>query len=169
MFTFGSGQYGQLGHISLLDELRPRLVGELWGATVTQVACGRSAKRFSNCFDSWLMSTQLMFLSCHLVSFTLQPATNVSFCPQSCFILLHFTLLFSRHHTLVLVGSSNKIYSFGRGEQGQLGNVVRMDHQTVPLPVQLPHGTAELLKHTHTHTHTYTHIMCDFHGSEITW
>ncbi|XP_062334948.1 probable E3 ubiquitin-protein ligase HERC3 isoform X1 [Osmerus eperlanus] len=85
VFTFGSGRYGQLGHISLRDEQRPRLVGELWGAKVTQVACGR-------------------------------------------------------HHTLVFVRSSNKIYSFGRGEQGQLGNVVRMD-QTVPLQVQLPQGT----------------------------
>lgn len=40
MFTFGSGQYGQLGHNSLNDELRPRLVAELWRATVTKIACG---------------------------------------------------------------------------------------------------------------------------------
>ncbi|XP_078113864.1 putative E3 ubiquitin-protein ligase HERC4 isoform X2 [Sander vitreus] len=41
VFTFGSGQYGQLGHNSFRDELRPRLVAELWGAKVTKTACGR--------------------------------------------------------------------------------------------------------------------------------
>ncbi|KAM6926748.1 putative E3 ubiquitin-protein ligase HERC4 [Lycodopsis pacificus] len=41
VFTFGSGQYGQLGHNSFGDELRPRLVAELWGAKVTKIACGR--------------------------------------------------------------------------------------------------------------------------------
>ncbi|XP_029605527.1 probable E3 ubiquitin-protein ligase HERC3 [Salmo trutta] len=82
VFTFGSGRYGQLGHNSLRNELRPRLVAELWGAKVTQIACGRN-------------------------------------------------------HTLAFVGSFKKIYSFGRGEQGQLGNGVKMD-QSVPLPVQLP-------------------------------
>ncbi|XP_071263666.1 probable E3 ubiquitin-protein ligase HERC3 isoform X1 [Salvelinus alpinus] len=42
VFTFGSGRYGQLGHNSLRNELRPRLVAELWGAKVTQIACGRN-------------------------------------------------------------------------------------------------------------------------------
>ncbi|XP_073327616.1 probable E3 ubiquitin-protein ligase HERC4 [Pagrus major] len=41
VFTFGSGQHGQLGHNSFSDELRPRLVAELWGAKVTKIACGR--------------------------------------------------------------------------------------------------------------------------------
>ncbi|XP_035645091.1 probable E3 ubiquitin-protein ligase HERC3 isoform X5 [Oncorhynchus keta] len=82
VFTFGSGCHGQLGHNSLRDELRPRVVGQLCGLKVTQIACGR-------------------------------------------------------HHTLAFVGPSNKIYSFGRGEQGQLGNGVKID-QSVPLPVQLP-------------------------------
>ena len=41
MFTFGSGGCGQLGHNSLLNELTPRVVAELWGAAVTQVSCGR--------------------------------------------------------------------------------------------------------------------------------
>ncbi|XP_028441208.1 probable E3 ubiquitin-protein ligase HERC3 isoform X1 [Perca flavescens] len=41
VFTFGSGQYGQLGHNSFRDELRPRLVAELWGAKVNKTACGR--------------------------------------------------------------------------------------------------------------------------------
>ncbi|KAG5844909.1 hypothetical protein ANANG_G00133160 [Anguilla anguilla] len=41
VFTFGSGEYGQLGHSSDREELRPRLVAELWGARVTQIACGR--------------------------------------------------------------------------------------------------------------------------------
>ncbi|XP_071263260.1 probable E3 ubiquitin-protein ligase HERC3 isoform X2 [Salvelinus alpinus] len=82
VFTFGSGRYGQLGHNSLRDELQPRVVGQLWGSKVTQIACGR-------------------------------------------------------HHTLAFVGPSNKIYSFGHGKQGQLGNGVKID-QSVPLPVQLP-------------------------------
>ncbi|CDQ82912.1 unnamed protein product [Oncorhynchus mykiss] len=82
VFTFGSGRYGPLGHNSLRDELRPRVVGQLCGLKVTQIACGR-------------------------------------------------------HHTLAFVRPSNKIYSFGRGEQGLLGNGVKID-QSVPLPVQLP-------------------------------
>ncbi|XP_010886648.2 probable E3 ubiquitin-protein ligase HERC3 isoform X1 [Esox lucius] len=81
VFTFGSGRYGQLGHNSLRDELRPRLVAELWGSKVTQVVCGRD-------------------------------------------------------HTLAFVASHKKIYSFGRGKQGQLGNGVKID-QSVPLPVLL--------------------------------
>ncbi|XP_076831363.1 putative E3 ubiquitin-protein ligase HERC3 isoform X2 [Brachyhypopomus gauderio] len=81
MFTFGSGCYGQLGHNSFRDELRPRLLAGLWGSKVLQIACGR-------------------------------------------------------HHTLALVGSKT-IYSFGCGEQGQLGNGERTN-QCVPLPVHLP-------------------------------
>ncbi|KAA0721994.1 putative E3 ubiquitin-protein ligase HERC4 [Triplophysa tibetana] len=42
-----------------------------------------------------------------------------------------------RHHTLVLVGSSKRIYSFGCGMQGQLGNG-QMTNQSVPSPVLLP-------------------------------
>ncbi|XP_036407759.1 probable E3 ubiquitin-protein ligase HERC3 [Megalops cyprinoides] len=81
VFTFGSGRYGQLGHNSNRNELRPRLVAELWGSRVTQLACGR-------------------------------------------------------HHTLAYVSFSNTIYSFGRGEQRQLGNG-QTSNQNVPLPVQL--------------------------------
>ncbi|KAJ6655417.1 hypothetical protein lerEdw1_005414 [Lerista edwardsae] len=39
--TFGAGSYGQLGHNSTRNELFPRLVAELFGAVVSQVACGR--------------------------------------------------------------------------------------------------------------------------------
>ncbi|XP_037308369.2 probable E3 ubiquitin-protein ligase HERC4 isoform X2 [Pungitius pungitius] len=80
VFTFGSGQYGQLGHNLFGDELRPRLVAELWGAKVTKIACG------------W-------------------------------------------HHTLALT-ESKRVYSFGCGEQGQLGHG-KESHPSVPLPVQL--------------------------------
>ncbi|XP_057187900.1 probable E3 ubiquitin-protein ligase HERC4 [Triplophysa rosa] len=41
-----------------------------------------------------------------------------------------------RHHTLVLVASSKRIYSFGCGTQGQLGNG-QMINQSVPSPVHL--------------------------------
>ncbi|XP_054995466.1 E3 ISG15--protein ligase HERC5 [Sorex araneus] len=41
LFTFGAGKFGQLGHCSTQNELRPRLVTELVGNRVTQVACGR--------------------------------------------------------------------------------------------------------------------------------
>ncbi|KAJ8383052.1 hypothetical protein SKAU_G00038300 [Synaphobranchus kaupii] len=81
VFTFGSGEYGQLGHNSNRDEQRPRLVDELRGSRVTQIACGR-------------------------------------------------------HHTLAYVPSFKTIYSFGRGEQGQLGRGLDSS-QNVPLPVQL--------------------------------
>ncbi|KAK5928530.1 hypothetical protein CgunFtcFv8_013584 [Champsocephalus gunnari] len=81
VFTFGSGEHGQLGHNSFRDELRPRLVAELWGAKVTKIACGR-------------------------------------------------------HHTLVLT-DSKRVYSFGCGEQGQLGHGEESP-PSVPLPVQMP-------------------------------
>lgn len=41
MCTFGAGGAGQLGHNSTQNELTPRVVAELWGARVSQVACGR--------------------------------------------------------------------------------------------------------------------------------
>ncbi|XP_038561956.1 probable E3 ubiquitin-protein ligase HERC3 [Micropterus salmoides] len=86
VFTFGSGTYGQLGHNSFSNELRPRLVAELWGAKVTKIACGR-------------------------------------------------------HHTLVLT-NSKRVYSFGCGEQGQLGHG-QESHPSVPLPVQLQEDAAD--------------------------
>ncbi|XP_066534384.1 E3 ubiquitin-protein ligase HERC2-like [Hoplias malabaricus] len=100
VFTFGSGRYGQLGHNSFRDELRPRVVGELWGSKVSQISCGR-------------------------------------------------------RHTLVLVGSKT-IYSFGCGEQGQLGNG-RKINQCVPLRVQLPpevhhHHRVELIISGESHS-----------------
>ncbi|XP_072534565.1 E3 ISG15--protein ligase HERC5-like [Salminus brasiliensis] len=82
VFTFGSGCYGQLGHNSLTDEHRPRVVAGLWGSKVSKITCGRQ-------------------------------------------------------HTLALVHSSKTIYSFGRGEQGQLENG-QQTNQCVPLPVHLP-------------------------------
>ncbi|XP_041049805.1 probable E3 ubiquitin-protein ligase HERC4 isoform X2 [Carcharodon carcharias] len=81
VFTFGAGSYGQLGHNSREDEIKPRLVGYLFGNKVSQIACGS-------------------------------------------------------YHTLVFVPSSGKIYSFGRGENGQLGNRETSD-QLVPLPVNI--------------------------------
>ncbi|XP_044213215.1 probable E3 ubiquitin-protein ligase HERC4 isoform X1 [Thunnus albacares] len=87
VFTFGSGQYGQLGHNSFSDELRPRLVTELWGAKVIKIACGR-------------------------------------------------------HHTLVMT-DSKRVYSFGCGEQGQLGHGEE-SHPSVPLPVQLPQDATDV-------------------------
>ncbi|KAM7413982.1 hypothetical protein PAMA_019007 [Pampus argenteus] len=81
VFTFGSGQHGQLGHNSFRNELHPRLVAELWGSKVIKTACGR-------------------------------------------------------HHTLVMT-DSRRVYSFGCGEQGQLGRGEE-SHPSVPLPVQLP-------------------------------
>lgn len=43
-----------------------------------------------------------------------------------------------RHHTLVMT-DSKRVYSFGRGEHGQLGHGEE-SHPSVPLPVQLPQG-----------------------------
>lgn len=67
VFTFGHGNFGQLGHNSNSDEYNPRKVFELMGKVVTQVACGR-------------------------------------------------------FHTLAYVASSGKLFSFGSGVNGQLGN-----------------------------------------------
>ncbi|XP_060635606.2 E3 ISG15--protein ligase HERC5-like [Anolis sagrei] len=39
--TFGAGSHGQLGHNSRRNERFPRLVTELFGARVSQIACGR--------------------------------------------------------------------------------------------------------------------------------
>lgn len=41
VFTFGSGNHGQLGHNSTNDEHLPRKVMELMGSEVSQIACGR--------------------------------------------------------------------------------------------------------------------------------
>ncbi|XP_063102741.1 E3 ISG15--protein ligase HERC5 [Cavia porcellus] len=82
MFTFGAGKYGQLGHNSTKNELRPCLVTELLGNRVTQIACGR-----------W--------------------------------------------HTLAYVSDLGKAFSFGLGEEGQLGNG-RKCTQLIPLPMKSP-------------------------------
>ncbi|XP_062852464.1 probable E3 ubiquitin-protein ligase HERC3 [Trichomycterus rosablanca] len=92
VFTFGAGHYGQLGHNSFRNELQPRVVAELWGVKVSQIACGR-------------------------------------------------------YYTLALVKSSKMIYSFGCGEQGQLGNGQRTN-QCVPIPVHLPSGIISNDDHT---------------------
>ncbi|KAM9295768.1 putative E3 ubiquitin-protein ligase HERC3 [Morus bassanus] len=85
--TFGAGGAGQLGHNSTRNEHMPRLVAELWGARVSQVACGRQ-------------------------------------------------------HTLVYVPSLDKVYSFGSGEEGQLGDE-RKANQLIPLPINSPANTGK--------------------------
>ena len=67
VFSFGSGQYGQLGHGSKSDEQQPRKIIELMGTEVSQVACGRK-------------------------------------------------------HTLAFVPTRGRMYAFGLGGSGQLGN-----------------------------------------------
>ncbi|XP_047422955.1 E3 ISG15--protein ligase HERC5 isoform X2 [Sciurus carolinensis] len=81
LFTFGAGKYGQLGHNSTQNELRPCLVTKLAGSRVTQVACGR-----------W--------------------------------------------HTLAYVSDLGKVFSFGFGKEGQLGNGGK-HNQLIPLPMKL--------------------------------
>ncbi|XP_035746303.1 probable E3 ubiquitin-protein ligase HERC4 [Egretta garzetta] len=80
--TFGAGGAGQLGHNSTRNELVPRLVAELWGARVSQVACGSQ-------------------------------------------------------HTMVYVPSLDKVYLFGSGEEGQLGDE-KKPNQLIPLPISSP-------------------------------
>ncbi|XP_039074362.1 E3 ISG15--protein ligase HERC5 isoform X2 [Hyaena hyaena] len=82
VFTFGAGKHGQLGHNSTQNELRPRLVTELAGNRVTQIACGRQ-------------------------------------------------------HTLAYVSDLGKVFSFGSGKEGQLGNS-GTHNQLIPLPMKLP-------------------------------
>ncbi|XP_065763629.1 E3 ISG15--protein ligase HERC5 isoform X3 [Muntiacus reevesi] len=82
VFTFGDGKYGQLGHNSAQNELRPCLVTELVGNRVTQIACGRQ-------------------------------------------------------HTLAYVSDTGKVFSFGSGKEGQLGNGGTCN-QLVPRPMKLP-------------------------------
>ena len=67
VFSFGSGQYGQLGHGSKSDEQIPKKIIELMGTEVSQVACGRK-------------------------------------------------------HTLAFVPTRGRLYAFGLGGSGQLGN-----------------------------------------------
>lgn len=67
VFTCGLGVYGQLGHGSNTNEVVPRMIIELMGSTITQIACGV-------------------------------------------------------RHTLALVPSKGRIYAFGIGNCGQLGN-----------------------------------------------
>uniref|UniRef100_A0A336LYC2 CSON004352 protein n=1 Tax=Culicoides sonorensis TaxID=179676 RepID=A0A336LYC2_CULSO len=73
VFTCGLGSFGQLGHGNFNNEILPRMVMELMGSTVTQIACGR-------------------------------------------------------RHTLVFV--SGRIYAFGIGGSGQLGNKLMKNSST---------------------------------------
>jgi len=66
-FSFGSGQYGQLGHGSKSDEQLPRKIIELMGTEVSQISCGKK-------------------------------------------------------HTLAFVPTRGRVYAFGLGGSGQLGN-----------------------------------------------
>ncbi|XP_015106001.2 E3 ISG15--protein ligase HERC5 isoform X2 [Vicugna pacos] len=81
VFTFGAGKYGQLGHNSTQNELKPCLVTGLIGNRVTQIACGR-------------------------------------------------------RHTLAFVSDLGKVFSFGSGKEGQLGNG-GTHNQLIPLPMKL--------------------------------
>ncbi|XP_006143351.2 E3 ISG15--protein ligase HERC5 [Tupaia chinensis] len=93
VFTFGAGKYGQLGHSSTRDELRPCLVTELLGNRVTQIACGR-----------W--------------------------------------------HTLAYVSELGKVFAFGSGKNGQLGNC-GTHNQPVPCPMKLsPNEELKFESHT---------------------
>ena len=49
VFTFGAGNYGQLGHNTKQNEVLPKKVFELMGSPVTQIACGRLATGFYSC------------------------------------------------------------------------------------------------------------------------
>ncbi|NXN57794.1 HERC5 ligase, partial [Rynchops niger] len=98
--TFGAGGAGQLGHNSTRNELTPRVVAELWGARVSQVACGRQ-------------------------------------------------------HTLVYVPSLDKVYSFGSGEKGQLGD---QPNRLIPLPINSPVNTGKSCK-GNDHCRTYNDIV----------
>ncbi|XP_006900083.1 PREDICTED: E3 ISG15--protein ligase HERC5 [Elephantulus edwardii] len=91
VFTFGAGEYGQLGHHSTQNELRPRLVTELIGKRVTQIACGRS-------------------------------------------------------HTLAYVPDLEKVFAFGFGQEGQLGNS-GTKNQLIPLPMKLSANEELRLEH----------------------
>ncbi|XP_058403470.1 E3 ISG15--protein ligase HERC5 [Diceros bicornis minor] len=93
VFTFGAGKYGQLGHNSTQNELRPCLVTELVGNRVTQIACGRC-------------------------------------------------------HTLAYVSDLGKVFSFGSGEEGQLGNG-GTHNQLIPLPMKSP-SNEDLKFESHT-------------------
>lgn len=124
MFTFGSGQHGQLGHNSFSDELRPRLVAELWGAKVSKIACGRYGTT-----PHWYL----------FVSNDIQMLKML--------FVVYFLL---RHHTVVLT-DNKRVYSFGRRERGQLGRGEE-SHPSVPLPVQLPQGENITSQFNHINT-----------------
>uniref|UniRef100_A0A8C6BDW8 HECT and RLD domain containing E3 ubiquitin protein ligase 5 n=1 Tax=Monodon monoceros TaxID=40151 RepID=A0A8C6BDW8_MONMO len=93
VFTFGAGKYGQLGHNSTQNELRPCLVTGLVGNRVTQIACGRQ-------------------------------------------------------HTLAYVSDLGKVFSFGSGKEGQLGNG-GTHNQLIPCPMKLS-SDEELAFESHT-------------------
>lgn len=46
-------------------------------------------------------------------------------------------LLFNRRHTLAYVSDLGKVFSFGSGKEGQLGNG-GTHNQLIPLPMKLP-------------------------------
>ena len=71
VFTFGHGQFGQLGHNTTNNEVNPKKVFELMGRTVTQIAAGR---RHTITYDQ----------SCgHILSFGLGANGQLGYLPSS--------------------------------------------------------------------------------------
>ncbi|XP_056321974.1 probable E3 ubiquitin-protein ligase HERC4 [Danio aesculapii] len=72
-----------------------------------------------------------------------------------------------RHHTLVLVASTNRIYSFGCGMQGQLGTK-KLINQSLPFPVCLPtecNQTCRIEKLIAGENHSFVLLFKD-HGNQ---
>lgn len=99
MCTFGAGGAGQLGHNSTRNELTPRVVAELWGARVSQVACGRwenanntpskvkALGRITLCLSRSALSEYCPLFTCKLLSCHIHRKQNPQPMPSGAILL----------------------------------------------------------------------------------
>ncbi|GAX80909.1 hypothetical protein CEUSTIGMA_g8344.t1 [Chlamydomonas eustigma] len=121
VFTWGRGKYGQLGHGDFGSRSCPELVKALLGSSIIQIACGGDhtlAVSNEGVLYSWGRGTWGQCGNGTLDN-TCRPGRVQG--------LIDYRVLQASaglRHSLVLT-STNDVYSFGDGEQGQLGTTTR--------------------------------------------
>eukprot|EP00117_Sycon_ciliatum_P037423 scpid39914/ scgid0031/ Probable E3 ubiquitin-protein ligase HERC4; HECT domain and RCC1-like domain-containing protein 4 len=137
IYSWGSGQYGRLGHGNLHDRFLPlRVAGDLSGVDIVHIACGE--------FHSAAVSDKGELFTWGRSSS--EPCGRLGYdCPQRCFKprlasslagITVSSVACGTHHTVVLT-ESNQLLSFGENEDGQLG-LGHTKSVTAPQQIQFP-------------------------------
>ncbi|KAG0414101.1 hypothetical protein HPB47_008741, partial [Ixodes persulcatus] len=166
VFTFGNGTYGQLGHGIKSNEILPRRVSELMGSVITQLACGRTppvtiaeAIRSKETTEFAARFPSSLFSGCKASNdksgtydggvFTFGNGTygqlghgvkSNEILPRRVSELMGSVitqLACGRCHTLVYGPRVGRVYAFGLGGAGQLGQG-SLTSTTLPCPVLGP-------------------------------